>query len=299
MFMKIDDLKKHYLFTKADEENLKKAAEIIFSFEDELANDFYEYLAANPEIAPFFRTAEAIEGRKTSIKEWLKNLLSGTYNNRYIQKLEQIGRTHVKRDIPIHWVTASMNFKRQYLLDILEKEVSNAEEYSELSRSLNKILDINLDVLSSTYHEEEIRRRFLTARMDSALILFAERFTYGINIVLVLALIGLSLSIIGLFASEVYSLFTNLTGFETKVLTALGTLLIIWVMIELMSTEIKYLKGERFHIEIFVSVALVAFIRELLIASLAGEATAKLVLLLSAILILGVVYFLISRTEGR
>lgn len=299
MFMKIDDLKKHYLFSQADEENLKKAAEIIFSYEDELANDFYDYLADNPEIAPFFRTPEAVEGRKTTIKEWLHELLSGKYDNRYIQRLEQIGRSHVKRGIPIHWVTASMNFKRQYLLDVLEKEISKPEEFSELSRSLNKMLDINLDVLSSTYHDEEIKKRFLTARMDSALILFAERFTYGINIVLVLALIGLSLSIIGLFASEVYALLTNMAGFETKVLTALGTLLIIWVMIELMSTEIKYLKGERFHIEIFVSVALVAFIRELLIASLAGEQTGKLVLLLSAILILGVVYFLISRTEGR
>jgi len=92
-------------------------------------------------------------------------------------------------------------------------------------------------------NEEEIKKRFLSARMDSALILFAERFTYGINIVLVLALIGLSLGIIGLFASEVYALFGNLNNFEQNVLTALGTLLIIWVMIELMSTEIKYLKN--------------------------------------------------------
>jgi uncharacterized membrane protein (DUF373 family) len=47
-----------------------------------------------------------------------------------------------------------------------------------------------------------------------------------------------------------------------------------------------------------VSVALVAFIRELLIASIAGESLVKLAVFLGAVLVLGVVYFLISRTRA-
>lgn len=299
MLTRIEDVKRHYLFSAEDSENLKRIGQIVEPFVDDLSREFLEYLMADPESAVFFRTAEATELRQRTIKEWAGKLFSGKYDQSYLQWLKKIGSAHVRSGIPIHWVIASMNFKREFLINLLEQEVSDEAEFKKLIKSLDKMLDINLDILTSTYHEEEIKKRFLTARMDSALITFAERFTYGINIILVLALIGLSLGIIGLFATEIYVLFTNLNDFEQNVLTALGTLLIVWVMIELMSTEIKYLKGERFHVEIFVSVALVAFIRELLIASLAGESTAKLILFLAAILILGFVYFLISRTTTR
>ncbi len=134
--------------------------------------------------------------------------------------------------------------------------------------------------------------------MDSALIVFAERFAYGLNLILILALIGLAIGVITLFASDIFSLLTS-RDLETGILTSLGTLLIIWVIIELISTEIKYLRGARFHIEVFVSVALVAIIRELLVSTLVHESLQKLAVLLAAILVLGIVYFLISRTELR
>ena len=71
------------------------------------------------------------------------------------------------------------------------------------------------------------------------------------------------------------------------------------VVVELMHTEINYLKGEKFHIEIFISVALIAFIRELLIASIAHESEAKLALMLGAIFVLGLVYFMIQKSRSN
>lgn len=210
----IKELKKHYLFTEADEKNLKEIAEIILPFSDEFTSHFYNHLMRFPESAKFFRAPQASERRK-------KN------------------------------------------------------------------------------HEEEIKQKFLTARMDSVLVAFADRFTYGLNIILVLALIGLSLGIIGLFGTEIFSLLSGETEFGKTLLSAVGTLLIVWVMIELMRAEINYLKGESFHIEIFVSVALVASIRELLIATLAETSTIKLAMILASILVLGLVYFLILRTGTR
>lgn len=299
MISTIEELKKHYLFTKNDEKNLKKTREIVGPYADQFSNDFYEHLLKYPEAAQFFPTPGSIQKRKHTIKVWLMNLFSGIYDNRYYQRLKSVGRLHVKNGIPIHWVTASMNFKRDYLIDILEKEVEDTSTFLEYLHSTDKILDINLDILTSTYHEEEIKQKFLSARMDTVLISFAERFTYGLNIVLVLALIGLSIGLIGLFLSEVYRLIIGSGELEKNIISALGTLLIIWVMIELLGTEVKYLKGARFQIELFVSVALVAFIRELLIASIAHEAITKLSLMLAAILVLGSVYFLITRTKVK
>lgn len=292
----MDDIKRHYLFGSEDQKNLSSLKEIFLPHADHFASAFYDFLKGFPEAASFFATPEAVERRKVTIKRWLLRLFEGDYDSRYFLEIQRVGELHVKRGAPIHWVTASMNFKRQYLLDVLHNEVADSDEFLRLSRSLNKILDINLDVLTSSYHEEEMRKIFITHRMDSFLISFAERFTYGLNIILILSLVGISLSVVGLFITEIYQL--TMGGFETGILSALGTLLIIWIMIELMGTEIKYLKGERFHIEVFVSVALVAFIRELLIASIAGESLVKLAVFLAAVLVLGVVYFLISRIKA-
>ena len=287
------EIKKHYLFGEEDEKNLVSLKGVFLPHADQFAADFYDFLRGFPEAASFFPTAESVERRKSTIQQWLLRLFQGNYDSRYFLELQRIGQIHVKRGAPIHWVTASMNFKRQYLLDVLYKEIRDPDEFRRLTRSLNKILDINLDVLTSSYHEEEMKRIFITRHMDSVLISFAERFTYGLNIILVLALIGISLSVVGLFITEIYRL--SMDSFETGILSALGTLLIIWIMIELMSTEIKYLKGEKFHIEVFVSVALVAFIRELLIASIVHESLVKLGVFLGAVLVLGVVYYLISH----
>jgi uncharacterized membrane protein (DUF373 family) len=292
----IEDIKQHYFFTKADESNLEQAGKIISPYADQFASDFYDYLLNFPEAIKFFRTQEAIEKRKETIKRWMLMLFEGKYDNRYLSELERIGVIHVKREIPIHWVAASMNFKRDYLINVLNREVQNKEEFQKFVRSLEKLLDINLDIMTSSYHEQEIKKIFLTKQMDSVLIKFAERFTYGLNLVLILALIGLSLGVIALFFVDVYAVLLS-GGVEKGILSLLGTLLIIWVMIELMGTEIKYLKGDRFHIEIFVSVALVAVIRELLIATLSHESVPTLAVLLAAILVLGIVYYLISHTE--
>lgn len=241
-------------------------------------------------------TKDASVKRKDSMKEWLLGSLKGPFDNRYLSHLRHVGLKHMKKKIPIHWVTASMNYKREYLYNILDKEVADAPRRSGLTRSLDKILDLNLDIMSSSYHEEEIRQKFLSERLDSNLISFAEKFAYGINVVLVLALLGLSVSIIALFGSELASVFSPGGNITNKILTSLGTLLIIWVMVELIDTEIRYLRGQSFRIEIFISVGLVAFIRELLVSSLGHESVEKLAITLLGVLILGLVYYLVSRT---
>jgi uncharacterized membrane protein (DUF373 family) len=53
-----------------------------------------------------------------------------------------------------------------------------------------------------------------------------------------------------------YALTVNL---ERGVIKALGSLLILWMMIELLHTQVQQLKGGKFHVRIFVDLAMVAF----------------------------------------
>jgi uncharacterized membrane protein (DUF373 family) len=73
----------------------------------------------------------------------------------------------------------------------------------------------------------------------------------------------------------------------------------LWVVIELVDTEVEHLKGAKFSIKVFISVAMVALIRKILIASLkSGDAALQSqYALIAAMLVLGILYWIISRVE--
>jgi len=189
-----------------------------------------------------------------------------------------------------------MNFLRLDLQKIIDTEVE--PRVRELSlRAMEKILDLNLDIIARTYHEEEMRRVFLSYRLDNALIRFAHRFTFGLNMLLLLGLLALSLGVVAVLAHDISMIFRGSP--EKGLVSALGSLLILWLMIELLDAEIDRLQGGAFQLSLFVGVALVAFIRKVLVASLAHESVQVEVLYLGGILILGAIYWLVSRTESR
>jgi uncharacterized membrane protein (DUF373 family) len=101
--------------------------------------------------------------------------------------------------------------------------------------------------------------------------------------------------VIGLFAYDLTHLFDG--DLEKGLLSTLGSLLMLWVVIELIDNEIRQLRGGRFAIKVFISVAMVAVIRKILVTTLAAEAIEAQISLIAAVAVLGVVYWLISRVE--
>jgi uncharacterized membrane protein (DUF373 family) len=115
--------------------------------------------------------------------------------------------------------------------------------------------------------------------------------------ILVLALIGLTLGVVWLFLQDVMHVFTG--DIERGIISSLGSMLLLWLMIELMSTELSHLKGGKFHISVFVGVALVTMIRETMIATLRHEKPESIYYLIAAILVIGVVYWIVAKAEEK
>jgi uncharacterized membrane protein (DUF373 family) len=204
---------------------------------------------------------------------------------------------HVKREVEAHYLNRAVNIIRNLCVNILYSMKDSEEEIIANILAFEKILDINLDVMTSSYIEEEIRNYSSMYRIKNALIDFSEKFLQSANLVLILALIGLTLGAIGLFITDVQKLFTG--DLENGIITSLGSMLIIWVMIELMNTEISHLKGGKFRISVFISVALVTVIRETMIATLKHEQSAMMVYLIASILVIGFVYWLVIKGEEQ
>jgi len=290
----IERIKAHYNFTAGDVENLKKLAPLMEKHLDTFVSDFYNHVKYFDDAHKYLKDDTIIKRHQGALKIWYMDLFGGEYGFRYMSGLEKVGMTHVKINLPAHYVNAAFHFVKDFSHGVLHKEIADADERAYLERSVIKILDINLDIFTSSYIEEE-KRFFLSQRVDSFIIQIANRFSHGLNLILVIGLAALGLMVLGLFG---YDLMHILDGdLEQGILGTLGSMLMLWVVIELMDTEIKHLRGGKFAIKVFVSVALVAMIREILVSSLKHDAVEAQMSLVAAVGVLGIVYWLIARVE--
>jgi uncharacterized membrane protein (DUF373 family) len=116
-------------------------------------------------------------------------------------------------------------------------------------------------------------------------------------IVLTLAVVGLFLIVWIIY--EIWLILTGVLPLERGGLSVLGSILILYAISELLSEEIKHIKGSALSLKIFVGVALAAVIRKVLIISLSPEKVQELITLSLVILALGVVFWLIYRVESK
>jgi uncharacterized membrane protein (DUF373 family) len=292
---RINRLKAHYNFTVDDAKNLERLRPWMEGYREDFVAEFYNHVKNFEDANKFLKDDETIGRHKEGLKKWFVNLFSGEYGVKYFNELEHIGLSHVNVRLNAHYVNAAMHFVKRYVMGLLERAVKERSELPFVIRSVEKIIDINLDVITSAYVEEEKRATFVSRKVESYLIQFAKRFSYGLNLVLVLGLVALGALVIGLFAYDLTHLFEG--DIEKGLLSTMGSLLMLWVVIELIDNEIRQLRGGRFAIKVFISVAMVAVIRKILVTTLAAEAIGAQISLIAAVAVLGVVYWLISKVE--
>ncbi len=286
----------NYRFSESEIETLRELKPLVEPYADRLVEDFYQLLLENPDTARFLQDEARLAKLKVSHRDWLMALFEGPFDERYYQRLRRIGHAHVRIGLSAHFVYVAMNFIRQYLKRIITQELK-APRLDAALEAIDKILDLNLDIIARTYHEESMRRVFLSYRLDDALIRFARRFTFGLNLLLLIGLIALSAGMVVVLLYDVSLIFRG--DLEKGLVAALGSLLILWLAIELLEAEIDRLQGGALQLSLFIGVALVAFIRKVLIASLAHEDLKIELVYLGGIFILGLIFWLVSRTETR
>ncbi len=296
MGLAIDKIKENYSFTDWDTKILMRLASLMEKHTEDFTDEFYKKIKTFKNASKYLKNEKIIEKHRDAIKGWFFKLFQGPFDDDYLYYLERIGYTHVKVDLPSHYVNVSINFIRNFCTEVTIKEVPDCEERSDMIVSLGKILDMNLDILTSSYIQEEKNIFFISKKAEGKLINFAKRFSYGLNLVLLVGLVVLGITVLGLFGYDLTHLLTG--DIEKGLLASLGSLLMLWVVIELVDTEVDHLKGGKFSIKIFVSVAMVAIIRKILITSLKSEEVNAQIFLLVALAVLGAIFWIISKTES-
>ncbi len=291
------DIKHDYRFTQEDENRLLAMRPVMEEHAEEVMNTLSRWFMGTKDAARFFTEDKLKKHVFTDQKKWFFMLFSGSYDSRYYDALARIGSEHVRRSVNVHFMHRVANIVKNACTGILLKSDDTKEEYTNNIVTLGKIIDISLNVMTTAYIEEEMRIYSPVYKVKSALVTFAERFSQATNLLLVIALIGLTLGVVWLFVHDVMNLISG--NVVEGIISALGSMLLLWLMIELMNTEISHLKGGKFHISVFIGVALVTMIRETMIATLKHDKPESIYYLIAAILVIGIVYWLVVRTENR
>ncbi len=290
-------IKQDYRFTKEHEQWLSEIRQIMVENADEVMNTLNAWMLGNKETAKFFFDTPRKIHVFASQRQWFIDLFTGTYDQSFCEKLIAIGKVHVSFKVDPHLMSRAVNVMRNTCIGILSKTDDPTDVLTNRIIALSKILDISLDVINTAYYEEKMTLYSPVYRVKNGMIDFSEKFSQTMNLVLIFALIGLTLAVVWLFALDILSLIMGSVHIGEGIISALGSLLMIWVMIELMNTEIEHLKGGKIHISIFVGVALVTTIRELMIATLRHEQPTTIYYLVASILAVGFVFWLVTKTE--
>lgn len=293
------NLKQHYKFTDEEALILKDMQPRMEELADEFIDGFYDYIWGFGKTAQFLKNQKIIVYHREKIREWFINLFSGKYDLPYFMYLYKIGEIHVKIGLSTHYVNSAFTFVRTFVLSRIEADTRDDKHYIKTLRAIEKIIDINLDVLTSSYREEEMGRFLSLSKVEKNILISLKRFNSYINYFLAGALAIVAFFAVGLFVYDIYLLFFSQIGIETGIITVLGSLLVLWATIELIHEEINHLQGKGFAIGAFIMLAMAALIRKVLIYSLSTEKGSELLIIAVVIVGLAIAYWLVGSKKSE
>lgn len=141
---------KNYKFTTQDANHLQSIYDLALNHTDSLLEGFYKFIFEFNHAQTFLHNEEILERHRKGIELWYLNLFCGKYEEEYFEQLHIISEIHVRIGLPAHYVNAAFSYVRGFIKDIIIKE-----KRFEVLTSVDKIIDINLDILTIAYTEEE------------------------------------------------------------------------------------------------------------------------------------------------
>jgi uncharacterized membrane protein (DUF373 family) len=291
----LDKIKLIYSFTDEDTSNLIALNDLMKSNVDGFITSAYSFISNFDDFSKFLPDIEIRNRHQKKLKLWFTALFSGKYNNEYLRQLKRIGEVHADIKLPSHYVSATMNYIRNYVHEIIIKNLPASDKRDEIIVSVNKIIDINLDIIISSYINEG-KFYISSTKLETKIIKFSSKFSYILDLALVVSLIISTIMVFMMFVFEIYKFVFGGGAFESTVIDILGAMLIVWAIRELLEEEVKKLQGHKFALSAFIGLAMAALLRKILIFSLAPHKSTEVAILGFLVLVLGIVYWLMNKS---
>jgi uncharacterized membrane protein (DUF373 family) len=143
---------------------------------------------------------------------------------------------------------------------------------------------------------------------EDRLVKALRAFNHFLHVLLAIALVMASMMVLWEFVMAVV-IAVQKNQLAHGFLQALGTLFIVWTLSSLISAEINYVQNGVFHLVVFIEVAMITLLRQLIVepvkVATAGQTPEQIFnawhygLLLASLLVIGTLHKLVSSSEKR
>jgi signal transduction histidine kinase/ActR/RegA family two-component response regulator len=171
----LNEMKSYVGLDEADAQRLAAIGPALEPHLPAMAELFYRKILEHPNAARVLSGPEQLNRLKGTLQDWARGLFSGCYDEDYAADRTHIGRRHVRVGVPQKYVISAMDVVRIFLLETIDRVLPDLERAAATKRSLNKILDLDLNLMCESYFETSVRElRELNARLEAANLELAE-----------------------------------------------------------------------------------------------------------------------------
>ena len=150
------ELQRYVGWTDDDCRRVAAVRDLLLSQAGPLIDDFYEEIQRHPHTAQVITGGQAqITHLKTTLRQWLRQLLTGPYDHDYVVLRSNVGRRHVSIGLNQVYVSAALSRLRKGLCQQLSNHWKGSpEDLHATTESLNKLLDLDLTIIQDAYQTE-------------------------------------------------------------------------------------------------------------------------------------------------
>jgi signal transduction histidine kinase len=153
-----DDMKAYIGFGAADAHLLAELSQPLCSALPAVIDEFYRVIFQNPNAAAILGEDPSTPQRlRGLLLNWLRELFSGRYDDAYFDSRSRIGRTHVRVELPQHYMFTGMTVIRLGLMRAIQKLGPPFNTPAHVS-AVHKILDLELAIMNQSYREVLVHR---------------------------------------------------------------------------------------------------------------------------------------------
>lgn len=176
-FEKFSELQRYVAWEREDHQRISAVRDRLLEHANEVVDDFYAELVKHPRTAHVLTGGEKqIHQLKSTLRQWLRQLLTGPYDADYVTLRTRVGQRHVAIGLDQVFVSAALSRLRNNLISALVLGWSrSAEELVATACSLNKLLDLDLAIIEDAYQSEFVAEQKSLSKENLQLRVALER----------------------------------------------------------------------------------------------------------------------------
>lgn len=166
-FRRFQDLQRYVGWTDADVQNVQAVSSVLDPYLEGLVEDFYAEIERHPAARRVVTGGiEQVRRLKSSLLAWLRELLSGPYDEGYVERRWRVGQRHVEIGLDQIYTNVALSRLRGGMIGALGAEwTGDRDGLVATIRSLMKLFDLDLAKIEDAYQAEYIARQERIARL--------------------------------------------------------------------------------------------------------------------------------------